>query len=229
MLGALTHKGKTPKLMDPNAENLVARVSRTRKEQMGGSGPHIILVDCGMKENIRRSLLARGVRVTVVPWNYDFTNDEYDGIVISNGPGDPTMCKETIEHIRTAFKSGKPMLGICLGTQLMALAAGATTYKLSYGHRGHNQPCLDIVDGKRCYITSQNHGYAVRKKTLPSDWHVWFENVNDGSIEGIRHKTKPWSAVQFHPEASPGPTDTTWVFDEFVDSVRHKNRSKKKS
>jgi carbamoyl-phosphate synthase small subunit len=139
------------------------------------------------------------------------------------------MCTATVENTKRAFKAGKPILGICLGTQIMALAAGAATYKLSYGHRGHNQPCLDVMNGVRCYITSQNHGYAVRKKTLPADWHVWLENVNDGSIEGIRHKTKPWIAVQFHPEASPGPTDTTWVFDEFIALMKKKSRSTKRS
>lgn len=224
MLGALVHSGRTPKLIDPNEENLVAKVSRTKKEQHGGKGSRIIVVDCGMKENIRRSLLSRGAQVTVVPWDYDFTKDEYDGLVISNGPGDPTMCGATIEHIKKDFKREKPILGICLGTQLLALAAGATTYKLPYGHRGHNQPCLDVIGGTRCYITSQNHGYAVRAKTLPKDWNVWFENMNDGSVEGIRHTTKPWMAVQFHPEASPGPTDTKWVFDEFIELVERRPR-----
>lgn len=224
MLGALVNKGKAPKLVDPNEMNLVAEVSRSKKEQSGKRGPTVMVVDCGMKENIRRSLLARGARVTVVPWNYDFNKEPYDGLVISNGPGDPVMCTETIQNIKKAFTKGKPMLGICLGTQLMALAAGAGTYKLPYGHRSHNQPCLDVINGKRCYITSQNHGFAVKKKTLPKEWQVWFENINDGSVEGIRHKKKPWMAVQFHPEASPGPTDTKWIFDEFLGMVSHKRK-----
>src|SRR3989344_578336 len=231
MLGRVSISGKAGKFFDPNTENLVARVSIKRKmtylpapqdtsRQAGGSEkPRIVLVDCGAKENIVRTLLARKATVIRVPWDYDFMREKYDGVVISNGPGDPTKCIATIAHIQKAFAKGKPILGICLGTQLMALAAGAKTYKLPYGHRGHNHPCLDVIGGTRCYITSQNHGYAVRAKTLPKDWRVWFKNMNDGSTEGIRHRTKPWMAVQFHPEASPGPTDTKWVFDEFMHRV----------
>lgn len=227
MLGALAHASKMPKLVDPNKENLVARVSTKRKQVYKG-GPitgkkkKIILVDCGAKENIARSLVARGATVTKVPWNYDFTKEKADGIVLSNGPGDPVMCAETVANIKKAFKKGTPILGICLGTQLMALAAGAKTYKLPYGHRSHNQPCQDVLGNRpfgkahgRCYITSQNHGYAVDEKSLPHEWKVWFRNLNDGSVEGLKHTGKPWIAVQFHPEASPGPTDTAWVFDEF--------------
>ncbi len=217
MLGQISFGGKPKAISDPNLENLVARASISIKT-ITGSGKTVILVDCGAKENIARSLIQRGVKVVRVPWDYDFTNESYDGVVISNGPGDPTMCGATIHNIQKAFKKNKPMLGICLGTQLMALAAGATTYKLKYGHRSHNQPCLD-ASGKRCYITSQNHGYAVDGKSLPLDWEVWFTNANDGSVEGIRHLESPWSAVQFHPEASPGPTDTAWVFDDFLKNV----------
>jgi carbamoyl-phosphate synthase small subunit len=232
MLGQLVHAGrstslrvkKTLEFTDPNEENLVARVSCKRKRLYGTSGPLVIAIDCGMKENIIRSLVARGTRVLRVPWDYDFSREHYDGFLISNGPGDPAMCRPTVENIRKAMAKSKPILGICLGNQLLALAAGATTYKLTYGHRSQNQPCIlrhgsGQVAG-RCYITSQNHGFAVDDKKLPSDWEVWFTNANDGSNEGIRHTTKPWRSVQFHPEAAPGPTDTAWIFDEFISELR---------
>lgn len=212
--------------IDPNEENLVAKVS-IKKPETHGEGPvKIILVDCGMKENIMRSLVRPETTVVRVPWDYDFSNDTYDGVVISNGPGDPEQCEATIANITRAMISNKPILGVCLGNQLLALAAGGKTYKLKYGHRSQNQPCIDLVGNPsfdkaqgKCYITSQNHGFAVDAKSLPSDWSVWFTNANDGSVEGIQHKTKPWRAVQFHPEASPGPTDTAWIFDEFLSSL----------
>lgn len=219
MLGALATKGTTVRLDDPNERNLVAEVSTSEVKHYGEGPLKIIAVDCGMKENIVRSLTRENTTVVRVPWDYDFTGEEYDGLFISNGPGDPTMCDVTIKHLKKAFEIGKPILGICLGNQLLALAAGATTYKLKYGHRSQNQPCTDIVDGTRCYMTSQNHGFAINPKTLPKEWKVWFENANDGSVEGIKHTKKPWSAVQFHPEAHPGPTDTAWVFDEFLKTV----------
>lgn len=226
MLGQLVHSGKSGKFTDPNEENLVARVSIKKKKTCGDGPVKVIAVDCGMKENIVRSLLApnpRGdaswVTVTRVPWDYDFTKEDYDALFISNGPGDPTQCGITIEHVKHAMAAGKPILGICLGNQLLALAAGAKTYKLKYGHRGQNQPCVDLESG-RCYITSQNHGFAVDGKTLPDGWDEWFANANDASNEGIRHKSKPWRSVQFHPEASPGPTDTAWIFDEFIGSLK---------
>jgi carbamoyl-phosphate synthase small subunit len=171
-----------------------------------------------MKENIIRCLEKLSVTIRRVPYNYDFTQTEYDGIFISNGPGDPIRCVETIPHLKKAMKGCKPIFGICLGTQLLALAADARTYKLPFGHRGQNQPCID-VESKRCYITSQNHGYAVDEKSLPNDWKVTFRNLNDSSVEGIAHKTKPFFAVQFHPEASPGPTDTCWLFEKFQKSL----------
>ncbi|MDO8522189.1 MAG: glutamine-hydrolyzing carbamoyl-phosphate synthase small subunit [bacterium] len=205
--------------VDPNEENLVAQVSIKKPETYGDGPATIVLVDCGAKENILRSLMRPETKVVRVPWDYDFTNDTYDGIVISNGPGDPQQCEETIANLRRAMISNKPILGICLGTQLLALTAGATTYKLKYGHRSQNQPCID-TETHRCYITSQNHGYAVDAKSLPADWKVWFTNANDGSVEGIKHRTKPWRAVQFHPEASPGPTDTAWIFDDFVLNIK---------
>jgi len=174
----------------------------------------IILVDCGAKENIARSLSAMNLQVMRVPYDYDYTKENYVGVVISNGPGDPTDYKPTIKIARKALKLGKPVFGVCLGTQIMALATGAKTYKLKFGHRGHNQPCMETATEK-CFITSQNHGYAIDAKSLPKDWVVSFKNLNDGSVEGIKHKTKPFFSVQFHPEASPGPTDTQFLFDKF--------------
>ncbi len=178
----------------------------------------IILVDCGSKENILQSLLKLPARIKKVPAGYDFTKDEYDGVLLSNGPGDPTDYKPTIENVKKALAIGKPIFGICLGSQILGLAAGAKTYKLLFGHRGHNQPCMDDLTEK-CYITSQNHSYAIDEKTLPAGWRVSFRNLNDNSVEGIAHKTKPYFSVQFHPEASPGPTDTGWMFEKFYESI----------
>jgi carbamoyl-phosphate synthase small subunit len=177
----------------------------------------VVLVDCGVKANIIRCLIRRGIEVIRVPWDYDFNQLEFDGLFLANGPGDPEQCGKTVEHIRTFLnnKEVRPCMGICLGNQLLARAAGAKTYKLKYGHRSHNQPVRE-VGTNRCYITSQNHGYAVDDSTLPADWEPLFVNMNDGSNEGIRHKSNPWMSAQFHPEACSGPTDTEWMFDEFV-------------
>lgn len=178
----------------------------------------VILVDCGAKENILRFLTELPVQVKRVPNDYDYTNEAFDGVLISNGPGNPGDYKATIGIAKKAFAAAKPMFGICLGSQIMGLAAGATTYKLPYGHRGHNQPCLQTTT-ERAYITSQNHGYAISKTSLPKEWFVSFTNLNDGSVEGIEHRTKPFFAVQFHPEACPGPTDTKWLFERFYSSL----------
>ena len=186
-----------------------------------GADKKVVLVDCGVKANIIRCLIRRGVEVIRVPWDYDFNQLEFDGLFLANGPGDPEQCGKTVEHIRTFLNDPnvKPCMGICLGNQLLARAAGAETYKLKYGHRSHNQPVRE-VGTNRCYITSQNHGYAVDSKTLPADWEPLFVNMNDCSNEGIRHKTNPWMSAQFHPEACSGPTDTEWMFDEFVRMLR---------
>jgi carbamoyl-phosphate synthase small subunit len=188
----------------------------------------IALVDCGAKANIYRCLLARGAEVIRLPWNHTLEGIDYDGLFLSNGPGDPKDCGKTIAMVRRAFGLGKPIFGICLGNQIMALAAGADTYKLPYGHRGQNQPCIELEPGaargdvsgaSRCYITSQNHGYAVRNETLPKGWEPWFINANDGTIEGIRSVRGPFRAVQFHPEGCPGPRDTEFLIDRFLEEV----------
>jgi len=181
--------------------------------------PRIALVDCGAKANILRCLIARGAAVVRVPWDHDLSGIEYDGLFLSNGPGDPKACGRTIATTRKAIQRDKPVFGICLGNQIMALAAGADTYKLPYGHRSQNQPCVELGTG-RCHITSQNHGYAVRGESLPKGWEAWFLNANDGTIEGIRAVDGPYSAVQFHPEGCPGPCDTEYLIDNFVDQVR---------
>ena len=175
----------------------------------------VVLVDCGVKHNIIRCLTRRGVKVVMVPWDYDFTTIPYDGLFISNGPGNPDMAAKTVENIRKAMAIGKPICGICMGNQLLAKAAGASTYKLKYGHRSHNQP-VRLEGTNTCYITSQNHGYAVDQSTLPEEWEPMFTNMNDGTNEGIRHKTLPFFSAQFHPEASSGPKDTEFLFDEFI-------------
>ena len=176
----------------------------------------VILVDCGLKENILRSLLALDLEVKRVPYNYDYSGEIYDGIVLSSGPGNPEDYTETIAITKKVLTQGKPLFGICLGNQIMALAAGGTTYKLKFGHRGHNQPCQEDAT-KACVITSQNHGYAIDEKTLPKDWRVSYRNLNDNSVEGIAHKNKPYFSVQFHPEACPGPTDSAELFKKFGD------------
>jgi carbamoyl-phosphate synthase small subunit len=206
-------------LEDPNARNLVAEVSTAHREVFLGNGKTVVLVDCGAKGSIVEELRKRDFTVVRVPWDYDFNQEDYDGLFLSNGPGDPTACGKTIENIRKAMEKNKPIMGICLGNQLLALAAGANTYKLKFGHRGHNQPCLEVGTG-RCYITSQNHGFAVDENTLPEGWHPWFRNANDGSNEGIRHSTRPFLSVQFHPEAAPGPVDCNYLFDKFVEMVK---------
>lgn len=176
----------------------------------------VVLLDCGVKANIIRSLLKRNVAVIRVPWNYDFNHLEYDGLFLSNGPGDPDTCDAAVQNIRKALGGDKPICGICMGNQLLAKAGGASIYKLKYGHRSHNQP-VRMVGTEKCFITSQNHGYAVDNDTLGADWEPLFINMNDGTNEGIRHKTKPFFSSQFHPEACSGPTDTEFIFDKFVD------------
>ena len=211
-------ENETLDFYDPNIKNLPAEVSIKDPVKYGSGSKTVIIVDCGVKNNIIHSFLNRGISVLRVPWNYNFLNEKADGVVVSNGPGDPKMCGETIENVKQALRRDVPLLGICLGSQILALAAGANTYKLKYGHRGQNQPCAE-AGTKRCYITSQNHGYAVDVNTLPSDWREWFCNANDGTNEGIIHKSKPFFGVQFHPEASPGPDDSEFIFDLFIEKL----------
>ena len=184
-----------------------------------GAGKKVILVDCGVKNNIIRCLVNRGVEVIRVPWNYDYTTMEFDGLFLGNGPGDPDMCEDAVNIIRKQMsQSRKPICGICMGNQLLAKAGCATIYKLKYGHRSHNQPVRE-VGTNRCYVTSQNHGYAVDAKTLGNDWRELFINMNDGSNEGVCHKENPWFTSQFHPEACSGPVDTEFMFDRFIKTL----------
>ena len=185
-----------------------------------GTGKKVVLVDCGVKANIIRCLINRGVEVIRVPWNYDYTTIDFDGLFLGNSPGNPDMCEGAVTILRKQLDSSrKPICGICMGNQLLAKAGGASIYKLKYGHRSHNQP-VRMVGTDNCYITSQNHGYAVDATTLGQDWEELFVNMNDGSNEGIRHKTNPWFTSQFHPEACSGPVDTEFVFDKFIESLK---------
>lgn len=199
--------------------DLVSQVSVKNTVEYKKGERKIVLVDCGTKNNIIQAFLRRNISILRVPYNYDFTNDKADGVIISNGPGNPKMCKETIKNVKKAIKKEIPLLGVCLGSQIIALSIGADTYKLKYGHRSHNQPCNELGT-RKCYITSQNHGYAVNTDTLPLDWREWFINENDGTNEGIIHISKPFFAAQFHPEASPGPDDTEFIFDLFLRALK---------
>ncbi len=205
---------------DYGSVNWVARVScKDIIRYNEGAGKKVVLVDCGVKANIIRCLVNRGVEVIRVPWNYDYTGMDFDGLFLANGPGDPDMCADAVEVLKHQMTlSRKPICGICMGNQLLAKAAGATIYKLKYGHRSHNQPVRE-VGTSRCYITSQNHGYAVDASTLQKDWRELFVNMNDGSNEGIVHFSNPWFSSQFHPEACAGPVDTEFMFDRFVKTL----------
>jgi carbamoyl-phosphate synthase/aspartate carbamoyltransferase len=206
---------KSPKVYSPDPSTALKHPS--------GRPVRVVCVDVGLKYNQLRCLIRRGVEVEVVPWDYDFpklAGKEYDGLFLSNGPGDPAMMEVTVKHIRAAMEEARtPIFGICLGHQLLARAAGADTLKMKFGNRGHNIPCTNMING-RCYITSQNHGYAVDSKTLPHGWDELFVNANDNSNEGIRHTTRPYFSVQFHPEHTPGPRDTEFLFDVFIDTIK---------
>jgi len=217
MLGKIVF-GKNINFYDPNKANLVEQVSTKKPKEEGTGRKKIVLIDCGSKKNIVKNFMKRDVSVLVVPWDYDpfEKNIKFDGLVISNGPGDPKMADRTIDIVQKALKTNLPILGICLGNQILTLAGGGDTYKLKFGHRSQNQPC-NLVGSQRCFITTQNHGFAVGK--IPRNFKTWFTNANDGTNEGIIHNKKPIMSVQFHPEATPGPTDTNWVFDYFLKFV----------
>ena len=219
MLGKIIIGDERIPFEDPNKRNLVAEVSIQSPTTEGKGKRTVVLIDCGVKENIRRSLLRRGVRVITVPWDYPIfgkTMPRFDAIVVSNGPGDPKMARATITTIRTALTRRMPILGICLGNQILALAAGGNTHKLKFGHRSQNQPCR-LVGTNRSYLTTQNHGFAVGR--IPKGFRPWFTNANDGTNEGLIHTKLPIMSVQFHPEASPGPLDTGWIFDYFLKRI----------
>ncbi|MDL2215131.1 glutamine-hydrolyzing carbamoyl-phosphate synthase small subunit [Dysgonomonas sp. OttesenSCG-928-M03] len=204
--------------IDPNLENQVAKASCKEVITYGTGKKRVVLIDCGVKHNIIRCLLRRDITLIRVPWNYDYNQLEFDGLFISNGPGNPDFCEETVKNIRKTMETGKPICGICMGNQLLSKAGGATIYKLKYGHRSHNQP-VRLVGTERCFITSQNHGFAVSNSSLGEEWEPLFVNLNDGTNEGIRHKTKPYFSAQFHPEAASGPTDTDFIFDMFFEKL----------
>jgi carbamoyl-phosphate synthase small subunit len=221
MLGKIAVADSEVEWDDPNKRNVVAEVSILEPQTFAGPGKStVVLVDFGCKNNILRSLIARGLTVLRVPWDHDWSQEEIDGVVLSNGPGDPKTCSDSITILRKGLQRDLPILGICLGHQLLALAAGGETYKLKYGHRGQNQPCVE-VGSKRCFITSQNHGFAVDEDSLSSEWKPSFFNANDGTNEGLRHVQRPIFSIQFHPEASPGPVDTDFLFDTFIRAVQH--------
>lgn len=199
--------------------NMVEKVS-TKKVITYGKGKYkVVLVDCGVKSNIIRRLIYRDITVIRVPWDYNYLDMDYDGVFISNGPGDPGKVTPAIENLSKVIKGDKPVFGICLGNQLLGLAAGGKTYKLPYGHRSHNQP-VRMRKSNRCFITSQNHGYANDMSSLGDEWEEMFVNLNDNTNEGIKHKTKPFFSTQFHPEASSGPTDTDFLFDNFLEMLK---------
>src|SRR3989344_4815194 len=222
MLGKIEFKAgkdKNISFEDPNLRNLVSEVS-TKKIEKFGEGKHtIVVLDCGVKQNIVRRLVARGFEVALAPWDTDVTKLEFpfSAVVISNGPGDPTKAEATIKNVKKILAKKIPTLGICLGNQILALATGGSTYKMKYGHRSQNQPCVERGT-KRCYLTTQNHGFAVKK--IPKDFKEWFYNANDNSNEGIIHKKFPFMSVQFHPESSPGPLDTDFIFDYLLSRVK---------
>jgi len=218
MLGKIVVDNSDLNFYDPDKDNLVEKVSVEEPIVYGKGEKTVLLIDCGCKNNIIRELIKRNVKVIRVPWNYPIVEEKFDGILVSNGPGDPKMCQPTINEIQKIFEKNIPCFGICLGNQIMALAAGADTVKMKYGHRSQNQPVMDLTN-KKCYITTQNHGFVVKQKSIPKSWKNYFKNLNDDTIEGLVHKSGKFFSVQFHPEAYPGPTDTSFLFDKFIESL----------
>lgn len=219
MRGVVSSNMDSPEFDRPVERNLVRHVSTKKILEYGVGNEHrVTLVDCGCKNNIIRSLVSRNCHVVKVPWDYDFNVMDHDGILLSNGPGDPNDCDVVVNNVKKAFKENKPIFGICLGNQILSRAAGGKTFKMKYGHRSHNQPVVE-AGTNRAFITSQNHSYAVDHRTISGDWEPYFLNLNDNTIEGIRHKSKPFSSVQFHPEACGGPVDSAGLFDRFVSQM----------
>ena len=215
MLGKVVIGERDVPLYDPNKNNLVEQVSISDVEIVGKGKKRVLLLDCGSKHSIVSELQDRELEIIRVPWNYPVADERFDGMLISSGPGDPKMCSETIGQVSYALENDIPTFGICLGHQMMALALGADTFKMKYGHRSQNQPVVDTQTG-RAYITSQNHGYAVDLNNLPKEWSSLFTNINDNTCEGLTHKSGRFFSTQFHPEASPGPVDTRYLFDKFL-------------
>ena len=225
MLGKIVCNNQDVSFYNPYNDHLVDMVSCKEKIVYGNGSHRILLIDCGVKFNIIRDLIDNDATVIRVPWDYDFLNEEYDGLFITNGPGDPKKCDATIRNVARAYQRNEPIMGICLGNQIMGLAAGAETFKLKYGHRSHNQP-VKLVGGDTTFITAQNHGFAINMDTLSGEWEEFYVNLNDGTNEGIRHKTKPFFSAQFHPEASGGATDTKYLFGAFIEEVKkHKSKN----
>lgn len=221
---------------DPGSEVIWPTVSVAKPELFSSDQEKSIaaVVDCGVKWNMIRQLNAEGVSIWLLPWNTDLVpwlkaHPQVRGLVISNGPGDPSRAESVIQNVRILFAAEAthriPILGICLGHQILALAAGGRTARMEYGHRSHNQPVVEEGGTKigRGWLTSQNHGYVVEEEGLPPEWRPWFRNANDQSIEGIRHRSHPWRSVQFHPEAAGGPRDTSWIIQDFVRELRGKS------
>lgn len=219
MLGKIEIGKEKVEYYDPDVDNLISKVTVQKVEEHGTGKKRIMLVDCGCKRSIMSNLIERKVKVVRVPYDHDFEKEDYDGVVISNGPGNPIVYKQLVASTKILLKKQVPVLGICMGHQILSLAAGAKTYKLKYGHRSQNQPVKE-VDSNKCYVTSQNHSFAVDTKSLPRGWQPWFENLNDYSNEGVQHEKLPFRSVQFHPEAAPGPVDTSFIFDEFLKDIK---------
>jgi len=203
---------------DPNRENIVKEVSPKEVTLLGKGTKRVALLDCGCKNSIIRHLLARDIEVLRLPWDTDISNHDFDGLLVSNGPGNPKECRQPAKSVKYAMGKNIPTFGICLGNQIIALAAGADTYKLKYGHRSQNQPVKEI-NSDECIITAQNHGFAVNDDTIPEGWSPWFRNLNDGTNEGIIHESGRFMSVQFHPEAAPGPEDAKYIFDRFIEQL----------
>ncbi len=222
-LGKMIVQGEDIPFIDPNTRNLSAEVSTKEIKFFGEGDKTIVVIDCGDKRNMIRRFVARGMKVAVVPFDTDVTKLDFkvDAVLISNGPGDPKKVTETIANVKKILAKKIPTLGICLGNQILALAGGGATYKLKFGHRSQNQPCV-LTGTKRVYLTTQNHGFAVGK--IPGGFRPWFHNANDETNEGIIHKTQPFMSVQFHPESSPGPLDTDWIFDYFLEKSKLKKK-----